>query len=201
MNRWKMFTNGIIKENPVFVLMLGLCPVLGTTTSALNGLGMGLATALVLVLANTMISAFKNFIPAAVRLPLFVVIIASSVTIIDLMMLAYMPTLHSQLGIFIPLIVVNCVVFARAEAFAFRNSVVDSTVDGLGMGLGFALALTVIGIIREFLGDLSFWGHKLIDGEGMLVFVLAPGGFFVLGILLVIINTVKSRKKETVKLV
>lgn len=196
MNKWKIFINGIIKENPIFVLLLGMCPTLGVTTSAFNGLGMGLATTFVLALSNITISSLKNVIPDTVRIPAFVVLIASFVTVIDLSMQAYLPDLHTQLGLFIPLIVVNCILLGRAEAFASKNNVVDSALDGLGMGLGFTLALTILGTVREFLGSLSFFGNKLIEADGMIVFVLAPGGFLVLGMILAIINRLKP-KKET----
>ncbi|MDR0605348.1 MAG: electron transport complex subunit E [Bacteroidales bacterium] len=194
MNKWKIFINGIIKENPIFVLLLGMCPTLGVTTSTFNGLGMGLATTFVLVLSNITISSLKNFIPDTVRIPAFIVLIASFVTIVDLMMQAYVPDLHSQLGLFIPLIVVNCLVLGRAEAFASKNNIFNSSIDGLGMGLGFTLALTLLGTVRELLGNLSVFGYKLVDADGIIVFVLAPGAFFALGLLLAIINSFKSKK-------
>ncbi len=193
MNQWKNFTRGFIKENPVFVLLLGMCPTLGTTTSAINGLGMGLATAFVLVMSNLVISAVKNFIPDKVRIPSFIVIIASFVTIVDLSMHAYLPSLHEQLGLFIPLIVVNCIVLGRAEAFASKNSVGSSIIDGLGMGLGFTFALFLLGSAREILGSGSILGMKFIgDNDGMLVFVLAPGAFIALGYLIAIVNKLKK---------
>jgi len=194
MNKWKIFINGIIKENPVLVLLLGMCPTLGVTTSAFNGMGMGLATTFVLALSNVAIASLKNVIPATVRIPAFVVIIASFVTVVDLSMQAYLPDLHAQLGLFIPLIVVNCVLLARAEAFASKNNIANSAVDGLGMGLGFTLGLTILGMVREFLGNLSFFGNKLVDADGMIVFVLAPGGFLALGFILAIVNRLKSKK-------
>jgi electron transport complex protein RnfE len=194
MNKWKIFINGLIKENPIFVLMLGMCPTLGVTTSTFNGLGMGLATTFVLVLSNITISSLKNLITDTVRIPAFIVLIASFVTIVDLMMQAYVPDLHSQLGLFIPLIVVNCLVLGRAEAFASKNNVINSSVDGLGMGLGFTLALTILGTVRELLGNLSVFGYKVIDADGIIVFVLAPGAFFALGFLLAVINSFKSKK-------
>jgi electron transport complex protein RnfE len=194
MNKWKIFINGIIKENPIFVLLLGMCPTLGVTTSTFNGLGMGLATTFVLVLSNITISSLKNLIPDTVRIPAFIVLIASFVTIVDLMMQAYVPDLHSQLGLFIPLIVVNCLVLGRAEAFASKNNILNSSIDGLGMGLGFTLALTVLGTVREMLGNLSVFGYKFVDADGIIVFVLAPGAFFALGLLLAIINSLKSKK-------
>ena len=194
MNKWKIFINGIFKENPIFVLLLGMCPTLGVTTSAFNGLGMGLATTFVLLLSNIVIASIKNLIPDTVRIPAFIVIIASFVTVVDLSMQAYLPDLHGQLGLFIPLIVVNCLVLGRAEAFASKNNVANSIFDGLGMGLGFTLALTILGMTREFLGSLSFFGNKLIEADGMIVFVLAPGGFLGLGLILAIINRFKSKK-------
>ncbi len=188
MNQVQNFTKGFIKENPVFVLLLGLCPTLGTTTSAINGLGMGLATTFVLVMSNLVVSLVKDFIPDKVRIPSFIVIIASFVTIVELTMQAYLPSLFEALGLFIPLIVVNCIVLGRAEAFASKNSVWSSIVDGLGMGLGFAFALTLLGAAREILGSSAVFGIDLAKGDLMLVFILAPGGFIVLGYLIAIIN-------------
>jgi Na+-translocating ferredoxin:NAD+ oxidoreductase subunit E len=178
------FTKGFIKENPVFVLLLGMCPALGTTTSALNGLGMGLATTFVLVMANLVISLVKNQIPAKVRIPSFIVVIASFVTMVDLSMAGFLPALHEQLGLFIPLIVVNCLVLGRAEAFASKNNVGSSVIDGLGMGLGFAFGLTLLGATREILGSGKVFGITLFsETYAMLVFVLAPGAFIALGYL------------------
>ncbi len=182
------FTKGFIRENPVFVLLLGLCPTLGTTSSAVNGLGMGLATTFVLVMSNMVISMVKNFIPDKVRIPSFIVIIASFVTVVQLTMQAYVPSLYESLGLFIPLIVVNCIVLGRAEAFASKNSVGSSIIDGLGMGLGFAFALTLLGSARELLGSSAIFGFNLAKGDLMLVFILAPGGFIVLGYLIALIN-------------
>lgn len=193
MDKWKNFTKGFIKENPVFVLFLGLCPVLGVTTSAINGLGMGLATTFVLVMANTFVSLIRNFVPDKVRIPSFIVIIATFVTVVELVMKAYLPDLFTALGLFIPLIVVNCIVLGRAEAFASKNSLWNSIVDGSGMGLGFAFALTLLGSVREILGSGSFFGFKFISGDGILVFILAPGAFLSLGYLIVLINMVKKR--------
>ena len=193
MDKWKNFTKGFIKENPVFVLFLGLCPVLGVTTSAINGLGMGLATTFVLVMANTFVSLIRNFVPDKVRIPSFIVIIATFVTVVELVMKAYLPDLFTALGLFIPLIVVNCIVLGRAEAFASKNSLWTSIVDGSGMGLGFAFALTLLGSVREILGSGSFFGFKFISGDGILVFILAPGAFLSLGYLIVLINMVKKR--------
>ena len=194
MDQWKNFNKGFFKENAVFVLLLGLCPTLGVTTSALNGLGMGLATTFVLLMSNIVVSVIKKFIPDKVRIPSYIVIIASFVTIVELVMQAYVPDLFAALGIFIPLIVVNCLVLGRAEAFASKNTVITSAIDGLGMGLGFSMALTVLGAVREILGSGSIFGWKFIQGDGMIVFVLAPGAFLVLGYLIVIVN--KINKKE-----
>ena len=188
MNQWNNFTKGIIKENPIFVLLLGMCPTLGTTTSALNGLAMGAATLFVLVLSNIAISLVKNVIPSKVRIPAFIVIIASFVTIVQLIMEAYMPALYNTLGVFIPLIVVNCIILGRAEAFASKNNVLSSAVDGIGIGLGFTLALTLLGTVRELLGSGAVFGAKLIEGDAMLIFVLAPGAFIALGYLLALFN-------------
>ena len=193
MGKFKIITKGIIKENPTFVLLLGMCPTLGTTTSAINGMGMGLATTFVLILSNMAISASASFIPDKVRIPCYIVIIAAFVTVLQLVMQAYSPALYDTLGIFIPLIVVNCIVLGRAEAFASRSNIVDSALDGLGMGLGFTLALTILGMARELLGTLSLFGFKLLSGDGILVFVLAPGAFIALGYLLVLFNIFKSK--------
>ncbi len=192
MSKLKLITKGIIKENPTFVLMLGMCPTLGTTSSAINGLGMGLATTFVLILSNMAISSIAGSIPNKVRIPSYIVVIAAFVTVLQLMMQAYTPELYETLGLFIPLIVVNCIVLGRAEAFASKNSVVDSALDGIGIGLGFTLALTVLGAIRELLGSASFFGIKLIAGDGILVFILAPGAFIALGYLMVIFNKLRS---------
>ncbi len=192
MNQVKNFTKGFLKENPVFVLLLGMCPTLGTTTSALNGLGMGLATAFVLTMSNMVISLVKNQIPDKVRIPAFIVIIASFVTIVELTMQAYLPALFEQLGLFIPLIVVNCIVLGRAEAFASKNTVWSSILDGLGMGLGFALALTILGSVRELLGAGAIFGIHLIKGDLMLVFILAPGAFIALGYIIALINKINK---------
>lgn len=193
MNQVQNLTKGFIKENPVFVLLLGMCPTLGTTTSALNGLGMGLATAFVLVGSNVVVSLVKNLIPDKVRIPAFIVIIASFVTIVELVMQAYVPVLYAQLGLFIPLIVVNCIVLGRAEAFASKNTVWSSAIDGLGMGLGFALALTILGAVRELLGSGALFGIHFIKGDGMLVFILAPGAFIALGYIIAIINRLNKK--------
>jgi electron transport complex protein RnfE len=188
------FLKGIIRENPVFVILLGLCPTLGVTSSAINGLGMGVATLFVLVMSNLVIALVKNLIPDKVRIPAFIVIIASFVTVVQLLMAAYTPALNEQLGIFIPLIVVNCIVLGRAEAFASRNTVFASILDGLGMGVGFTFALVLLGSIRELLGSLSIFGWKLAEADGMLVFVLAPGAFITLGFIIAIMTWMKRKK-------
>lgn len=190
MNQVQNFTKGFIKENPVFVLLLGLCPTLGVTTSAVNGLGMGLATTFVLVMSNLVVALIKSQIPDKVRIPSFIVIIASFVTIVELSMQAYTPALFDALGLFIPLIVVNCIVLGRAEAFASKQSIGSSVIDGLGMGLGFAFALTLLGAVRELLGSGAIFGFKLISGDMMLVFVLAPGAFIALGYLIALMNRI-----------
>lgn len=193
MNAFKELVRGVIKENPTFVLMLGMCPTLATTTSALNGMGMGLATLFVLAASNAVIAMVKDTIPGKVRIPAFIVIIASFVTMVDLSMAAYIPTLHAQLGIFIPLIVVNCIVLGRAEAFASKNTVMLSLVDGISIGLGFTLALTLLGAVRELLGSKAAFGVKLLPGDGMLVFIMAPGAFLVLAYLMVLFNRMKQK--------
>jgi electron transport complex protein RnfE len=193
MNQWKNFSKGLIKENAVFALFLGLCPTLGVTTSAVNGLGMGLATTFVLVMSNLVVSSVKNLIPDKVRIPAFIVIIATFVTVVELVMKAYVPSLYDALGLFIPLIVVNCVVLGRAEAFASKNNVISSIIDGLGMGIGFALALTMLGAVREILGSGSIFGTPFIKGDGMLLFILPPGAFIALGYLLVLVNKLKAK--------
>ncbi|MBQ2413475.1 MAG: electron transport complex subunit E [Rikenellaceae bacterium] len=195
MNKLQLITKGILKENPTFVLILGMCPTLATTTSAINGMGMGAATMAVLIMSNIVISLIKNIIPDKVRIPAFIVVIASFVTVIQLLMQAYLPSLYQSLGIFIPLIVVNCIILGRAEAFASKNGALDSALDGLGIGLGFTLSLTLIGAVRELLGSGAIFGQSLISGDGMLVFVLAPGGFLVLGYLMVLFNKLTAKKK------
>ena len=193
MSRIDLIKKGLIKDNPTFVLVLGMCPTLGTTTSALNGMGMGLATLVVLTLSNIVISAVARFIPDKVRIPSYIVIISAFVTIIQLLMQAYLPSLYETLGLFIPLIVVNCIVLGRAEAFANKNTVLDSACDGLGIGLGFTLSLMVIGLIRELLGAGTLFGLPLWHGDGILVFVLAPGAFLVLGLLMALFNKLTRR--------
>ena len=195
MNKLQLITKGILKENPTFVLILGMCPTLATTTSAINGMGMGAATMAVLIMSNIVISLIKNLIPDKVRIPAFIVVIASFVTVIQLLMQAYLPSLYQSLGIFIPLIVVNCIILGRAEAFASKNNALDSALDGLGIGLGFTCSLTLIGAVREMLGSGAIFGQSLISGDGMLVFVLAPGGFLVLGYLMVLFNKLTAKKK------
>jgi Na+-translocating ferredoxin:NAD+ oxidoreductase subunit E len=193
MSHFKTMMNGIIKENPIFTLLLGMCPTLGVTSSASNGLGMGLATTFVLVMANLVVSLVKDFIPDKVRIPAFIVIIATFVTIVEMTMQAYLPGLFASLGLFIPLIVVNCIVLGRAEAFASKNGPVSSVFDGLGMGLGFSLALTVLGSVREFLGSGKVFSLSIYPEDyGMLVFVLAPGAFIALGFLIAAINKLKN---------
>ena len=193
-NGLKVLTNGILKENPTFVLVLGMCPTLATTTSAINGMSMGLATLFVLVCSNVVISLLKNLIPDKVRIPAFIVVIATFVTMVQLVMQAYLPAIYDVLGLFIPLIVVNCIVLGRAEAFAAKNSVGLSALDGIGMGLGFTLALTLLGAIREFLGTGSCFGLSIFpDNYGALIFVLAPGAFIALAYLMVIINKLQKK--------
>ena len=193
MSKLGIITKGIIKENPTFVLVLGMCPTLGTTTSAINGMGMGLATMVVLILSNMVISAVAPLIPDKVRIPSYIVIIAAFVTAVQFIMQAYVPDLYATLGLFIPLIVVNCIVLGRAEAFANKNSILDSALDGIRIGLGFTISLTAIGFMRELLGDLAIFGNKLIDADGMIAFILAPGAFLVLGYLMVLFNKIKAK--------
>jgi len=203
MSHWANFTKGLIKENPIFVLVLGMCPALAVTTSAMNGMGMGLATTAVLMMANIAISLFANSIPDKVRIPAYVVIIASFVTIIDMLMGAYVndpgpngeASLYDQLGIFIPLITVNCIVLGRAEAFAAKNKTLSSLIDGFGMGLGFTFALTLLGAVREILGNGSLFGLQLLPKTtNVIIFVLAPGAFIALGYLIVIVNRLSKTK-------
>ena len=193
MNQWKNFSKGFFKENAVFVLLLGMCPTLGVTSSAINGLGMGLATTFVLIMSNLVVSLVKNLIPDKVRIPAFIVIIASFVTVVELTMQAYMPALFESLGLFIPLIVVNCVVLGRAESFASKNGPLPALIDGAGMGLGFAMALTILGAVREFLGSGKMFDISIFpESYGMLVFVLAPGAFIALGYLIALINRIRK---------
>ena len=192
-NKWQLIVDGIVKNNPTFVLVLGMCPTLGTTTSAINGLGMGLATTIVLILSNITISAIARFIPDKVRIPSYIVVIASFVTIVQLLLQAYVPVLYDALGIFLPLIVVNCIILGRAEAFASKNRIGDSALDGVGIGLGFTIALTAVGLVREILGSGSAFGLKFLSGDGMLAFVLAPGAFIVLAYLMVIFRKITKK--------
>lgn len=195
MSMLKYLTNGLLKENPTFVLVLGTCPALATTTCAMNGIGMGAATTFVLIFSNLMIAALKNVIPDKVRIPAFVVVIASFVTIVDLVMQAYVPDLYKALGVFIPLIVVNCIILGRAEAFAQKNSVVPAILDGLGMGIGFTLAITLMGSIRELIGSGSIFYYKLIgeNAKTVLLFIMPPGAFLTYGYLIAIVNRVKAK--------
>ena len=188
-----IFTKGFFKENPTFVLLLGMCPTLATTTSAINGLSMGLATLFVLVLSNIVISAIAPVVPDKVHIPVYIVVIATFVTILQFAMQAYTPDMYKTLGLFIPLIVVNCIVLGRAEAYACKNGLVDSALDGLGIGFGFTMSLTVLGLVREILGSGSAFGWKFISGDGILVFVMAPGAFIALGYLMVLFNKIAKK--------
>lgn len=194
MSKMSLITKGFIKDNPTFVLVLGMCPTLATTTSAMNGLEMGLATMFVLILSNMVISLIAPMVPDKVRIPVYIVVIATFVTVLQFLMQAFVPAVYETLGLFIPLIVVNCIVLGRAEAFANKNSVVDSALDGLGIGIGFTMSLTVIGIVREILGNGSVFGWKFIAGDGILAFVMAPGAFLVLGYLMVLFNKFLAKK-------
>ncbi|HBG09832.1 MAG: electron transport complex subunit RsxE [Limnochordia bacterium] len=195
---WKNFANGLWNENPTFRIMIGLCPVLAVTTSAKNGVGMGLATTFVLICSSALISLLRKVIPDKVRIPAYIVVIATFVTIVDLFMNAYLPDLHQVLGLFIPLIVVNCIVLGRAEAFASKNSLISSILDGLGMGLGFTWALTVLGAVRELLGSGSLFGYQLAaDGATTIgIMSLPPGAFITLGILMAFMNMIAARQKK-----
>jgi electron transport complex protein RnfE len=195
-NKIKIFTNGLYKENAIFYQLLGMCPTLAVTTSAINGLGMGLATTAVLVLSNVVIALLRNFIPNKIRIPSFIVVIATFVTIIGMVMEGFIPVLYANLGIFIPLIVVNCLILGRAESFAYNNGVFDSFLDGLGMGLGFAIALTILGSVREILGAGSIFGVSLFSAnfQPVLMMILPPGAFLALGILMAINNKYKSSR-------
>lgn len=193
MNALRIIFDGIIKRNPTFVLILGMCPTLGTTSSALTGMSMGLATLFVLMCSNMAVAAIKNIVPDKVRIPVYIVVIASFVTILQMLMQAYVPALYSSLGIFIPLIVVNCILLGRAEAFASKNTVFASLCDGLGVGVGFTLALTILGAVRELLGTGSVFGMQVYNADfGALLFVLAPGAFIVLGLLIAFFNRLYS---------
>ena len=193
MSNLKVLLNGLLKENPTFVLLLGMCPTLGTTSSAMNGLSMGLATTFVLICSNIVISAVKKLIPDLVRIPAYIVIIATFVTVVQLCMEAYTPALYASLGLYIPLIVVNCIVLGRAESFAAKNGVVASAFDGIGIGLGFTWALALLGVCRELLGSGKLFGVTLMPEEyGSLIFILAPGAFIVLGYLIAIVNKLRK---------
>ena len=201
MRVWNEFIKGFIKENPTFVLLLGMCPTLGTTTSAINGMSMGLAATVVLICSNAVISLLKNVIPDKVRIPGFIVVIASFVTVVDLSMQAYLPDLYETLGLFIPLIVVNCIILGRTEAFASKNNVLLSIADGLGIGLGFTMSLTILGSVREILGngtvfDNTFFKLQVIPEniDKILLFIMPPGAFIALGFLIALVNHIKNRK-------
>ena len=214
MNNWKVFFNGLVKENPTFVLLLGMCPTLGTTSSALNGMSMGLATTFVLICSNIVIALLKNLIPDKVRIPAYIVVIASFVTLLQMLMQAYLPSLYASLGLFIPLIVVNCIILGRAEAFASKNGVLASALDGLFQGIGYTVALSLVCIIRELLGSGTFGGGLLNGGEGIRIIpaefpamqmVMPVGGFLVLGFViagsqwLIKHLEMKNKKKEAAK--
>lgn len=190
---YENLTRGIIRENPTFVMLLGMCPTLGVTTSALNGLGMGLATLFALLLSNSAISLLKNLIPAQVRIPAYIVVIAAIVTVLELLMAAYLPALHAALGIYIPLIVVNCIILGRAEAFASKHNLWQSILDAVGMGIGFTIALTLLGAIREILGNGSIFGYVFADDNisPMLLFIMPPGAFLALAGLIIIFNKLR----------
>ncbi|RXP57882.1 RnfABCDGE type electron transport complex subunit E [Lutibacter sp. HS1-25] len=196
-NQTQNFLKGIVKENPIFVMLLGMCPTLGVTSSAFNGLGMGVATMFVLIMSNIVVSLVKSQIPSKVRIPAFIIIIASFVTIVEMILEAFVPFLYEQLGIFIPLIVVNCIILGRAESFASKNNALSSLIDGLGMGLGFTLALTILGATREILGNGSVFGFKFVpaDANTFILFILPPGAFIALAYLTVLFN--KSTTKTT----
>ena len=189
MSKLNLITKGLVKENPTFVLLLGMCPTLATTTSAINGMSMGLATMFVLILSNMAISAIARFIPDKVRIPAYIVVIATFVTLLQFLMQAFVPTVYDTLGLFIPLIVVNCIILGRAEAFAN-----DSALDGIGIGLGFTIALTLLGMVREILGNLSVFGWKFCQADGVLAFVLAPGAFIALAYLIVVFKKLTEKK-------
>ena len=197
MNRLRIIYNGLVTENPTFVLLLGMCPTLGTTGSAITGLSMGLATSGVLICSNAAISGIKSMVPDKVRIPAYIVVIATFVTLLQMFMQAYLPSLNESLGIFIPLIVVNCILLGRAEAYASRHSVIDAVFDGIGIGCGFTVALTLLGSIRELLGTGTVFGARVFsETYGSLVFVLAPGAFIALGFLIAIINNLRNRRKS-----
>ena len=195
-NPIKIIKNGIIDENPTFVQVVGMCPTLAVTSSAINGIGMGLSTAAVLICSNVFISLIRKIIPDQVRIPAFVVVIATFVTIIQFLLQAYLPSLNASLGLYIPLIVVNCIILARAESFASKNSVIDSAFDGIGMGLGFTVALAVLGLVREFIGSGTAFGVKVLPDffPETLIFIMAPGAFLTLGVLMAIVNYFRNKK-------
>ncbi len=196
MNSWKIIINGLIKENPTFVLLLGMCPTLATTTSLINGISMGLSTAFVLICSNIAISLIKNLTPDAVRIPVFVVVIASFVTVLQMCLAAFFPSINSSLGLYIPLIVVNCIILGRAEAFACKHGAFDSMLDGIGVGLGFTLGLSLLGFFRELLGTGCVMGIRLLpETAGMLLFILPPGAFITLGYLIAVVNRMKAKSK------
>ncbi|MBO4263655.1 MAG: electron transport complex subunit E [Bacteroidales bacterium] len=193
MSKWSLITKGFIKENPTFVLVLGMCPTLAVTTSAMNGLEMGLATMFVLLLSNIVISLISPIVPDKVHIPGYIVVIATFVTVLQLLMQAFVPAVYEELGLFIPLIVVNCIVLGRAEAFAGSHGAGESALDGIGIGLGFTVSLTLIGIVREALGSGAVFGWKFISGDGILAFIMAPGAFLVLGYLMVLFNKLAKK--------
>jgi electron transport complex protein RnfE len=195
MTKFKLITKGFIQDNPTFVLILGMCPTLATTSSAINGLSMGLATLFVLVLSNMAISAIAPYVPDKVHIPAYIVVIATFVTVLQFFMQAYTPEMYKTLGLFIPLIVVNCIVLGRAEAFANKHNVIESACDGLGVGLGFTCSLTLLGMVREILGSGSIFGWKFLPGDGILVFIMAPGAFLCLGYLMVLFNKFAKKSK------
>lgn len=195
MNSLKNIVNGLIKENPTFVLLLGMCPTLATTTSLINGISMGLSTAFVLICSNIAISLIKNLTPDAVRIPVFVVVIASFVTVLQMCLAAFFPSINSSLGLYIPLIVVNCIILGRAEAFACKHGALDSMFDGIGVGLGFTLGLSLLGFFRELLGTGCVMGFRLVpETAGMLLFILPPGAFITLGYLIAVVNRLRAKQ-------
>lgn len=196
MNSLKIIVNGLIKENPTFVLLLGMCPTLATTTSLINGISMGLSTAFVLICSNIAISLIKNLTPDAVRIPVFVVVIASFVTVLQMCLAAFFPSINSSLGLYIPLIVVNCIILGRAEAFACKHGALDSMLDGIGVGLGFTLGLSLLGFFRELLGTGYVMGIRLLpETAGMLLFILPPGAFITLGYLIAVVNRLRAKQQ------
>lgn len=196
MNSLKIIANGLIKENPTFVLLLGMCPTLATTTSLINGISMGLSTAFVLICSNIAISLIKNLTPDAVRIPVFVVVIASFVTVLQMCLAAFFPSINSSLGLYIPLIVVNCIILGRAEAFACKHGALDSMLDGIGVGLGFTLGLSLLGFFRELLGTGYVMGIRLLpETAGMLLFILPPGAFITLGYLIAVVNRLRAKQQ------